>query len=281
MPPSPPGRCPLMRQQKRIPRHQRQRPGTKPCAKLQARRDEMQRRPKPISRACRRQRRAATGSTDAGPGPDCRTDIAGNPRWTPPLRRGPSRHRRAGRRRDGCKDADAIPGPYALGNTACLSKHRPLPKHQLPRRCRPSPVSRRRHRRSPDWHLPRRLRRPWLTRHRPPCDNRRRRCAAKRHGATDSSVNATAMQFENADAMAAYRESMRSRFDMYMSERQAQHEETCAASVSSARRRWSRTVRSRPTAIASSPIPTRRCQPMGHATRRLYPGYRTPYWQQQ
>ena len=98
---------------------------------------------------------------------------------------------------------------------------------------------------------------------------------------TDSSVSATAMQFENADAMAAYRESMRSRFDMYMSERQAQHEENMRRQREQreATLEQNRAIQANRNRFQPYPYPA--MPAYGPRYPAAYPGYRTPYWQQQ
>ena len=84
----------------------------------------------------------------------------------------------------------------------------------------------------------------------------------------------------DAEAMNAYRESMRARFDQYMQERQARHEENMRRQREQheAAMEQGRTEAGRRFNAPYNPYP-----PMpGYGPRypAAFPGYRTPYWQQ-
>jgi len=82
------------------------------------------------------------------------------------------------------------------------------------------------------------------------------------------------------DAMGAYRESMRARFDEYMRERQAQHEETMRRQreqhEAQMEQRRAQAGLNRP----QPPYPYPAMPAYGPRYPAAFPGYRTPYWQQ-
>ena len=80
--------------------------------------------------------------------------------------------------------------------------------------------------------------------------------------------------------MTAYRETMRSRFDKYMQERQAQLQDTARrqreqheAEMERQRALQAERTRIQPYAYPAMP-------PYGPRYPEAFPGYRTPYWQQ-
>lgn len=85
-----------------------------------------------------------------------------------------------------------------------------------------------------------------------------------------------------ADAMSAYRENMRTRFDEYMQERQMQMEENARRQREQheAAMEQNRALRANRGPYAPYPYPA---APPSYGPRypAAYPGYRTPYWQQQ
>lgn len=88
--------------------------------------------------------------------------------------------------------------------------------------------------------------------------------------------------YASSDAMAAYRESMRTRFDEYMKERQAQMEENAwrQRAQHEAAMEKNRSMRANRPGYAPYPYPA---APPSYGPRypSAYPGYRSPYWQQQ
>ena len=85
--------------------------------------------------------------------------------------------------------------------------------------------------------------------------------------------------YADSDAMNAYRESMRARFDEYMKERQAQQEEAIRRQREQheAALEQNRTQMERNRA---APYPYPAAPGYGPRYPGAYPGYRTPYWQQ-
>ena len=85
-----------------------------------------------------------------------------------------------------------------------------------------------------------------------------------------------------ADAMTAYRENMRTRFDEFMQERQMQMEENARRQREQheAAMEQNRALRANRGPYAPYPYPA---APPSYGPRypAAYPGYRTPYWQQQ
>jgi hypothetical protein len=81
------------------------------------------------------------------------------------------------------------------------------------------------------------------------------------------------------EAMNAYREEMRRRFDSYMKERQAQMEEI-ARRQREQREAAMANPRQAPPAQRPMPYPYPNMPAYGPRYPSAYPGYRTPYWQQ-
>mgnify|MGYP001821696568 CR=1 FL=1 len=92
-------------------------------------------------------------------------------------------------------------------------------------------------------------------------------------------------QPNNVAAMNAYREEMRSRFDAYMKERQAQMETMAQQQREQRESAWGSNYPVPPMQPGAAPVPP---MPYGYPNMpnygprypSAYPGYRTPYWQQ-
>lgn len=85
------------------------------------------------------------------------------------------------------------------------------------------------------------------------------------------------------DTMNAYRESMRARFDAYMQERQAQHEEALRRQREQREAQMAQMAQERAQANRNRPQPPYPYPAMpayGPRYPAAFPGYRTPYWQQ-
>lgn len=101
-------------------------------------------------------------------------------------------------------------------------------------------------------------------------------------GETGNSSPEAVAAGQSSDAMAAYRENMRTRFDEYMQERQMQMEENARRQREQheAAMEKNRALRANRGPYAPYPYPA---APPSYGPRypAAYPGYRTPYWQQQ
>ncbi len=83
----------------------------------------------------------------------------------------------------------------------------------------------------------------------------------------------------SSEAMSAYRQTMRSRFDEYMQERQAQLEESARLQREQQEAAMGRSRAEAPHPPLQ-PYPYPAMPPYGPRYPAAYPGYRTPYWQQ-
>ena len=95
-----------------------------------------------------------------------------------------------------------------------------------------------------------------------------------------AAAGGTDRPYAGSDAMTAYREAMRSRFDQYMNERQAQLQDAARRQreqheAEMERQRAMQAERSR---IQPPPYPA--MPAYGPRYPEAFPGYRTPYWQQ-
>ena len=93
-------------------------------------------------------------------------------------------------------------------------------------------------------------------------------------------IGSDGQPYATSGAMAAYRESMRSRFDEYMQERQAQMEENARRQRQQHEAAMEQNRSMQPNWGRVQPPPYPAMPAYGPRYPTAYPGYRTPYWQQ-
>ncbi len=105
--------------------------------------------------------------------------------------------------------------------------------------------------------------------------------AAEMAAAAPQGSDPAASSYASSDAMNAYREAMRNRFDDYMKERQAKVEEAARLQREQHEANMEKSRAARPAQNRFSPYPYPAAPPAyGPRYPSAYPGYRTPYWQQ-
>ena len=95
-----------------------------------------------------------------------------------------------------------------------------------------------------------------------------------------TAIGSDGQPYATSDAMAAYRESMRSRFDEYMQERQAQLEENARRQREKHEAAMEQSRSMQPNWGRFQPPPYPAMPTYGPRYPTAYPDYRTPYWQQ-
>lgn len=95
-----------------------------------------------------------------------------------------------------------------------------------------------------------------------------------------TAIGSDGQPYATSDAMAAYRESMRSRFDEYMQERQAQLEENARRQREKHEAAMEQSRSMQPNWGRFQPPPYPAMPAYGPRYPTAYPDYRTPYWQQ-